>query len=89
MAEQAASSNALRSGLDVTAPKFLANTAAVKALLAEIAEQEAVIREGGGAKAAEAQRAKGRLTARESPALRDFLRLLRKSKDRIRRGKDG
>lgn len=27
--------------------------------------------------------------ARESPALRDFLRLVRKSKDRIRRGKDG
>ena len=50
-------------------PKAAANAAAVKTLLAELSTQETTIRQGGGAKAAEAQRAKGRLTARERIAL--------------------
>ena len=50
-------------------PKAIANTTATKALLAELAAQEATIRQGGGPKAAEAQHAKGRLTARERIAL--------------------
>ena len=49
--------------------KFRANAAAVRVLLAQIAGQEEVIRGGGGVKAAEAQRAKGRMTARERVAL--------------------
>jgi acetyl-CoA carboxylase carboxyltransferase component len=49
--------------------KAQANTAAVKALLAELEAQEDVIRSGGGKKAIEAQHAKGRLTARERIAL--------------------
>jgi 3-methylcrotonyl-CoA carboxylase beta subunit len=51
------------------AAKSGANTRAVKALLAGMQVQEETIRLGGGAKAAEAQRAKGRLTARERIAL--------------------
>ncbi len=51
------------------AAKAAANTAAVKALLAEVAEGEASIRKGGGAKAIDAQHGKGRLTARERIAL--------------------
>ena len=50
-------------------PKAAANTSAVKALLNELSSQEATIRLGGGPKAAEAQRAKGRLTARERIAI--------------------
>jgi 3-methylcrotonyl-CoA carboxylase beta subunit len=50
-------------------PKNAANATAVKALLSEIAMQESTIREGGGVKAAEAQRAKGRLTVRERLSL--------------------
>ena len=42
-----------------------ANRAAVTALLGEIQAQEETIKQGGGAKAAEAQHAKGRLTVRE------------------------
>ena len=53
------------SKVDVKAARFTANRAAMVALLGGLREQEAVIREGGGAKAAAAQRAKGRLTARE------------------------
>jgi len=55
----------LESKLDVKTARFTANRAALMALLGGMREQEAVIREGGGAKAAEAQRAKGRLTVRE------------------------
>jgi 3-methylcrotonyl-CoA carboxylase beta subunit len=57
--------SALVSKVDVKAARFVANHAAMVALLGGLREQEAVIREGGGAKAAEAQRAKGRLTVRE------------------------
>ncbi len=42
-----------------------ANRAALLKRMAELSEQERVIREGGGVRAAEAQRAKGRLTVRE------------------------
>ena len=69
MAETAKYSNAIESKLDSGAAKATANSGAVKALVAEIAAQQAVIREGGGKKAADAQRAKGRLTARERIAL--------------------
>lgn len=50
-------------------PKAAANASAVRALIAELSSQEATIRQGGGPKAVEAQRAKGRLTARERIAL--------------------
>ena len=53
------------SKVDVKAARFTANRVAMVALLGGLREQEALIREGGGAKAAEAQRAKGRLTVRE------------------------
>ena len=61
--------NALTTKLDVTAARFVANRAAMAALLGGMRGEEAKIREGGGAKAAEAQRAKGRLTVRERLAL--------------------
>ena len=65
MAEDFTLESALVSKVDVKAARFTANHAAMVALLGGLREQEAVIREGGGAKAAEAQRAKGRLTVRE------------------------
>ena len=65
MAEGLTLDNALGSKVDVKAARFAANSAALVSLLGGMREQEAVIREGGGAKAAEAQRAKGRLTVRE------------------------
>jgi 3-methylcrotonyl-CoA carboxylase beta subunit len=46
-------------------PKTTANASALSSLLAEMATQVIVIREGGGKKAVEAQHGKGRLTARE------------------------
>src|SRR6202789_3979903 len=46
-------------------PKMVENRAAMVALLAALRGEEEVIRMGGGAKAAEAQRAKERLTVRE------------------------
>jgi acetyl-CoA carboxylase carboxyltransferase component len=69
MAEEVKSEASLHSKLDVKAPRFNANRAAMAALRGSLREQEATIRLGGGAKAAEAQRAKGRLTARERLAL--------------------
>jgi acetyl-CoA carboxylase carboxyltransferase component len=59
----------LRSKLDTGSQRFAANRAAMVALLGGMSEQEAAIRQGGGAKAIEAQRAKRRLTARERVAL--------------------
>jgi 3-methylcrotonyl-CoA carboxylase beta subunit len=59
----------LKSKLDTAAIKFGTNRTAMLALLGGLREQEAILREGGGAKAAEAQRAKGRLTVRERLAL--------------------
>jgi len=69
MAEEVKSEASLESKLDVKAPRFNANRAAMAALLGGLREQEATIQQGGGAKAVEAQRAKGRLTARERLAL--------------------
>src|SRR5215469_7060964 len=65
MAEGLKLEGVLETKVDVKAARFASNRAALHALLGQMREQEAVIREGGGAKAAEAQRAKGRLTVRE------------------------
>ena len=65
MAGETEFSNVIKSGWNAGTARAKANTTAVKALVEEIRGQEAEIRLGGGKKAAEAQRAKGRLTARE------------------------
>jgi acetyl-CoA carboxylase carboxyltransferase component len=65
MAEDLTLENALVSKLDRKAARFAANGAALAVLLGAIKDEQATIRLGGGAKAAEAQRAKGRLTVRE------------------------
>ena len=65
MAEISAVQNQLRSTLDLASPRFEANRKALLTLLAALRSEEDVIRLGGGAKAAEAQHAKGRLTVRE------------------------
>jgi acetyl-CoA carboxylase carboxyltransferase component len=57
--------NRLTSKLDLEAPRAGANRQALAALMAAMLAEEDTIRLGGGAKAAEAQRAKGRLTVRE------------------------
>src|ERR1035438_3744150 len=57
--------NSLGSKLDLQAPRAGANRQALAALLASVRAEEDAIRLGGGAKAAEAQHAKGRLTVRE------------------------
>src|SRR5271170_8320116 len=59
----------LPSRLDPNQPRARNNAARMLALLAQLREQEAAIREGGGPKAIEAQHAKKRLTARERVAL--------------------
>jgi 3-methylcrotonyl-CoA carboxylase beta subunit len=59
----------LPSKLDPKSPRARNNTAGMLALLSQIREQEAAIREGGGPKAIEAQHAKKRLTVRERIAL--------------------
>jgi len=59
----------LPSKLDPKSPRARNNAAGMVALLAQIRQQEATIREGGGAKAIESQHAKKRLTARERIAL--------------------
>jgi len=64
MADELAAS-ALSSKLDLGSAKFAANRAAVQVLLGGMRSEEETIREGGGAKATEAQHKKGRLTARE------------------------
>jgi 3-methylcrotonyl-CoA carboxylase beta subunit len=69
MAAETKFSNQLKSTVDVNSVKMQANSKAARALLLQVHEGEAKIREGGGKKAAEAQRAKGRLTARERLAL--------------------
>jgi acetyl-CoA carboxylase carboxyltransferase component len=63
------SENRLQSTLDSDSLRSRANSEAVLALMANLQTQEETIREGGGAKAAEAQHAKGRLTVRERLAL--------------------
>jgi len=57
--------NQVGSVLDGEGARAAANREALAALLAELRGQEDAIRRGGGAKAAETQRAKGRLTVRE------------------------
>jgi acetyl-CoA carboxylase carboxyltransferase component len=69
MAEELKLTNALVTKLDVKAARFAANKAALAVLLGAVKDGQATIRLGGGAKAAEAQRAKGRLTVRERLAL--------------------
>src|ERR1700746_3597931 len=61
--------NVLESKLDVKAGRFGANREALRVLMAALRAEEDQIRQGGGPKAAEAQRAKGRLTVRERLAL--------------------
>jgi acetyl-CoA carboxylase carboxyltransferase component len=61
--------NQIGSALDGMGARAAANREALLLLMAELSGQEAAIRLGGGAKAAEAQRAKGRLTVRERLAL--------------------
>jgi 3-methylcrotonyl-CoA carboxylase beta subunit len=61
----ALSSPALESRLNRDSADFTKNVRSMVDLLSEFKNQEEVIREGGGAKAIEAQHKKGRLTARE------------------------
>src|SRR5712675_1875658 len=65
MAEDLKLENVLATKLDVKAGRFGANREALRVLMAALRAEEDEIRLGGGAKAAEAQRAKGRLTVRE------------------------
>jgi 3-methylcrotonyl-CoA carboxylase beta subunit len=65
MADDLKFDNALKSKLEVQSPRMAGNREALAALMAELRAEEASIRLGGGTKAAEAQRAKGRLTVRE------------------------
>src|SRR5487761_1284351 len=58
-------SNRLVSPLDTKSPRFQQNATAMRALLAAMEAEQAIIREGGGAKAIEAQHQKKRLTVRE------------------------
>ena len=69
MADEAKFENGLKSAVDVGAARFKANRAAMMVLMGAVRAEEEVIREGGGVRAAEAQRAKGRLTVRERIAL--------------------
>jgi 3-methylcrotonyl-CoA carboxylase beta subunit len=59
----------LASKLDPKAKRQQSNAAGMLALLSTLRQQEATIREGGGAKAIDAQHTKQRLTARERIAL--------------------
>src|SRR5271168_3820182 len=65
MAEELKLENVLGSKVDVKAARFGANREALRVLMEALRAEEDEIRLGGGAKAAEAQRAKGRLTVRE------------------------
>jgi 3-methylcrotonyl-CoA carboxylase beta subunit len=62
-------SNAIASKFDPQSRKARANTAGMEGLLLALRQQEEAIRQGGGAKAIEAQHGKKRLTARERLAL--------------------
>src|SRR6266851_4748427 len=65
MAEDLKLENVLATKLDVKAARFGANREALRGLRAALRAEGDESRQGGGAKAAEAQRAKGRLTVRE------------------------
>jgi acetyl-CoA carboxylase carboxyltransferase component len=69
MPEDTKFDNCLSSSLDPQAPRMTANHEALTVLIAALRLEEASIRQGGGARAAEAQHAKGRLTVRERIAL--------------------
>jgi acetyl-CoA carboxylase carboxyltransferase component len=69
MAGGAKAGNRLESKLDTQSQRFTKNREAMLRLLEAVRSEEARIREGGGAKAVDAQHAKGRLTARERLAL--------------------
>jgi len=60
-----ASGTAIETAAVPTSPAYQANLRKMSALLAELQKEEEQIRQGGGAKAIEAQHKKGRLTARE------------------------
>jgi 3-methylcrotonyl-CoA carboxylase beta subunit len=65
IAEDLKLENVLATKLDGKAARFGANREALRVLMAALRVEEDEIRLGGGAKAAESQRAKGRLTVRE------------------------
>jgi 3-methylcrotonyl-CoA carboxylase beta subunit len=65
MAEVVKTNNQLRSALDPESARLKGHRTALHALLETLRAEEASIRLGGGAKAAEAQHSKGRLTVRE------------------------
>jgi acetyl-CoA carboxylase carboxyltransferase component len=65
MPENQTLDNRLRSSFDPASQRARSNRTAIDSLLAELRSTEETIRLGGGAKAAEAQRAKRRLTVRE------------------------
>ncbi|MGD0913672.1 MAG: acyl-CoA carboxylase subunit beta [Terracidiphilus sp.] len=65
MPENLTLDNRLRSSLDPASPRARSNRTAIEALLADLRSTEDTIRQGGGTKAAEAQRSKGRLIVRD------------------------
>ena len=65
MIDESGCNNALSSKLDAGTARFLGNRQALAALMTSLGGEEEAIRRGGGTEAAEAQRAKGRLTVRE------------------------
>ncbi len=65
MAEPKTLNNQLRSALDPLSARMKSNREALLTLMAALKSEEEEIRLGGGTKAAEAQRSKGRLTVRE------------------------
>ncbi|MGA9060039.1 MAG: acyl-CoA carboxylase subunit beta [Terracidiphilus sp.] len=69
MAEDLKLESTLPSTLDSQSARVKENREALLALMASLATEEDLIRLGGGAKAAEAQHTKGRLTVRERLAL--------------------
>ena len=69
MADEQKFNNSIAGTMSFETARAKANKAAMLTLLGAVRAEEDVIRQGGGAKAAEAQRAKGRLTVRERLAL--------------------
>ena len=57
--------NVLASSIDTGSERFHSNVSAMRSLLAEFDAEQAIIRQGGGAKAIEAQHKKQRLTVRQ------------------------
>jgi 3-methylcrotonyl-CoA carboxylase beta subunit len=69
LATQSKLANQLHSSLDPGSARMTANRVALLQFLAALRAEEETIRQGGSPKAAEAQRAKGRLTVRERLSL--------------------